>query len=389
MTSRAHRNDAIRRARLDRALLVLFFGCAASGAVSSLLGTAQALPEPRHESTPRAPGAALLDDLDLPSLSAPATGEPLPMERGVALPLDANDVSFSYTFLLDEIVALGATDVAVTVPLFQEDARSDRPRWHTRRSPPLTVVADTIREARRRRLGVTVTPDLRLEHAAPGESRRTLAPRHRAAWFRAYADALGDLAAIAAATGADRLGLGAELSTLDGAADEGSWRSLLERLRGLFHGPIVYGAAWERPRACALLRLVDQPGVAAFFPLRRADQPANATTLTASWAALRGDLLALAGEFGKPLLLTAVGYRSLADSTLRPWDDAARGVAAPDEQREGWRAFRQALAQTPDQPFIRGFYVWSWSGPGGPRSTGFSPRGKPAEEEVRALLQAR
>ena len=36
---------------------------------------------------------------------------------------------------------------------------------------------------------------------------------------------------------------------------------------------------------------------------------------------------------------------------------------------------------------LDGVYVWNWYGYGGLDTTGYTPRGKPAETEVRALLE--
>ena len=38
-------------------------------------------------------------------------------------------------------------------------------------------------------------------------------------------------------------------------------------------------------------------------------------------------------------------------------------------------------------PGLGGIYIWNWYGYGGPTSAGYTPRGKPAVEEVKALLE--
>ena len=49
-----------------------------------------------------------------------------------------------------------------------------------------------------------------------------------------------------------------------------------------------------------------------------------------------------------------------------------------------WRARRAWTGS----PILDGVYVWNWYGYGGPATTSYTPRGKPAETEVRALLEA-
>ena len=50
----------------------------------------------------------------------------------------AEDVSFSYAQQLAEVVALGATHVSLTVPIYQTDVHSTDLGLHTRFSPTLS-----------------------------------------------------------------------------------------------------------------------------------------------------------------------------------------------------------------------------------------------------------
>jgi hypothetical protein len=317
--------------------------------------------------------------------SAGAMGEPPPepKQRGVALGLFAEDVSFSYVPLLREIAALGATHVALIVPVYQTDGRAVDLALHTRFSPTLGLIADTIRAARRERLEVTVFPIVRLARPAPGEWRGTLAPSNRDRWFRAYGEVLGDLAAVAAQTGATRLVVGSELSTLD--ADLDRWRPLLERIRAIFQGHLVYSANWDHYRDARLFDLVDEDGVVAYFNLRDNPRaPSTDAALESAWRRHKNDLLRWHADRSHPLVFTEVGYRSRAGSTAAPWDETAGGTPDLDEQSRAFAAFRQVWSGT---PALDGAYVWNWYGWGGPTSVGYTPRGKPAAAEVRRLLE--
>ncbi|MEO8212400.1 MAG: hypothetical protein ABI560_04375 [Myxococcales bacterium] len=306
-----------------------------------------------------------------------------PKQRGVALGMFAEDVSFSYVPLLKEIAALGATHVALIVPLYQTNGRATDLALHTRFSPTLELIADTVRAARREHLEVTLFPIIRLTHPAPGEWRGTLAPSHPDLWFRAYRDLLGDLAAVAAQTGATRLVVGSELSSLDGELDR--WRPLLERIRGIFPGHLIYSANWDHYRQAALFELVDEEGVVAYFNLRDdARAPSTEAALQNAWRRHQDELLRWHAGHRRPLLFTEVGYRSRAGSTAAPWDEGPGGTPDLDEQRRGFAAFRQVWAKN---PALDGAYVWNWYGFGGPSSVGYTPRGKPAAQEVRRLLQ--
>ena len=342
--------------------------------------TAPAAGPPPPDALPARPGQAV------PPAPPPRTAPPRPTdirERGVALGLFAEDISFSYAPLLAEIVALGATHVALVIPLYQTDGASHDVGLHTRLSPTLATVAETVRAARRADLEVMLFPILRLAAPRPGEWRGTLAPRDRDAWFRRYGDLLGELAALGATTGARRLVIGSELSTLDGDLER--WRPLVERVRAVFGGKLVYSANWDHYQAAKLFDLVDEDGISGYFNLRDAAAPSDEATLEAGWRRARREIEVWRAGRVEPFIFTELGYRSRAGASATPWDEGPGGKPDGDEQRRAFAAFRRAWAGAPS---LGGVYIWNWYGHGGPQTLGYTPRGKPAEPEVRALLQS-
>jgi hypothetical protein len=366
-------------------------GVATGIAAGAVIGTTAARgigPRPTEDPPSRSRNEPLTFPLRADGGVAPDSGfggdlVPERKQRGVALGMFAEDVSFSYVPLLREIAALGATHVALIVPVYQTDARTSDLTLHTRFSPTLELVADTIRAARREHLEVTLFPIIRLARPAPGDWRGTLAPTRPDRWFLAYGELLGDLAAVAAQTGATRLVVGSELSTLD--SDLAHWRPLLERIRGIFSGHLVYSANWDHYRGARILDLVDEDGVVGYFNLREQPlAPATDVALEAAWRRHQAELLRWHADRPHALLFTEVGYRSRAGSTAAPWDESAGGTPDMDEQRRAFAAFRRVWTKN---AALDGAYVWNWYGWGGPESVGYTPRGKPAAEEVRRLLE--
>jgi hypothetical protein len=307
-------------------------------------------------------------------------------QRGVALGLFAEDISFSYAPLLQEIAALGATHVSLVVPLYQSNGASTALKLHTRLSPTLEAIADAIRLSRRAGLEVTLFPIVRLsEPRSPKEWRGTLAPADRDAWFASYGALLADLASLGALTGASRLVVGSELSSLDG--DLARWRPLVERMRALFTGTLMYSANWDHYQHARLYDLVDEIGVVAYFNLRENDGPSDLPALTARWRSLRREIEFNLSAHAKPLVLTELGYRSRTGATAAPWDEVQGGVPDVDEQARAFQAFRQAWTARGQPPSrLAGLYVWNWYGWGGRATTSYTPRGKPAAEVVRQIL---
>jgi hypothetical protein len=372
---------ALRAGALAAAVAVAVVVCATTA--SWALGP-RARPTPAAQGglAPAAPAAAGTPAAP-PGAPARETPRDEPRQRGVALGLFAEDVGFSYGPLLAEIVALGATHVALIVPLYQTDGGSHDLGLHTRLSPTMERIAEAIRAARRDGLEVTLFPIVRLSAPRAGEWRGTLAPRDEAAWFARYGDLLGQLASLASVTGASRLVIGSELSSLDGKLDR--WRPVVEGVRGVFGGKLVYSANWDHYRDARLFDLVDEEGITGYFNLRDAKAPADDVTLEAGWRRVRAELEAWRVGREHPLVFTELGYRSRAGATATPWDEGSHGTPDLEEQRRGFAAFRRAWTGALD---LAGVYIWNWYGWGGPGTTGYTPRGKPAETEVRELLQS-
>jgi len=337
-----------------------------------------ALPLPRRELVPQAASPEPM-----------VTGERSnhePRQRGVALGLFAEDVSFSYGPLLEEIAALGASHVALVVPIYQAHAGSTELRLHTRLSPTLETVAETIRQARRIGLEVTLFPIVRLyAPRTPQEWRGTLRPANRDAWFTSYGATVGDLASLATLTEASRLVIGSELSTLDG--DLPRWKKLIGLLRAVYSGTLVYSANWDHYQDVALFELVDEIGVVGYFELRDGKEPSEVQAMAARWRRIQRQIELHVGRFDKPFLFTELGYRSRAGATAAPWDEAPGGLPDLEEQRRGFDAFRLAwTGPGSNRGRLDGVYVWNWYGYGGPGTTGYTPRGKPAAQAVKQLL---
>jgi len=312
-----------------------------------------------------------------------------PRQRGVALGLFSEDAGWSYAPLLDEIAALGATEVELVVPLYQDDVEAVEVGYHPRYSPPITTVRRTIREAQARGLGVLLFPIVRLSRThGPNEWRGTLRPRDRAAWFASYGARLLELAALAAKERVVALSIGSELSTLD--TEPAPWTSLVAAVRARYRGRLLYSGNWDHFERVAVYGLVDQIGVCAYFPLAdHAGAPLPAVdALVEAWRDPQRRLARLAARLSRPVVLTELGYRSQPNTLGAPWDEGSASpvdALAIEAQRLGYVAFHAAFAAGPT--WLEGFYVWNWYGWGGPHSKAYTPRGKPALEEVRRLLR--
>src|SRR6185312_15569821 len=264
--------------------------------------------------------------------------------HGIALGLFSEDAGWSYRPLLDEIAAAGADHVELVVPWYQTDAAATVIVDHPRFSPTPAAIVAAIRDARAAGLAVTLFPIVRLSAPrTPDEWRGTLAPPDHAAWA----------AAVAA-------------------------------LRRVFHGALMYSGNWDHYRDVAVYDLVDIVGLCAYFALVEPGAPATVDDLTRGWRDMRVELERFFA--GRPIVFTELGYRSIHGSSASPWDEGSAGTVDLDEQRRCYAAFRRVWKSAPPDRF-GGVYYWNWYGWGGPTSTGYTPRGKPALNELRAFFR--
>ncbi len=324
-------------------------------------------------------------DVRAPAMSAtPAASARLGM-RGVALGLwdqlaEGADADYPLAAQLADVRALGADHVLLVVHWRQHDVRSSAVAADARVTIPDARLRAAIRAAHAAGLAVLLFPIVDLEVIRAGEWRGTLAPADVDAWWRSYRDFVLHYAGIAADEHVAAFSLGSELGSTEAWRDR--WYALASQARARYAGKLVYSANWDHFEHVSFWERVDAIGVSAYPPLARAPG-APAAQLDAAWRDFRDRLAAFAQARGKPLVLTEIGYPSVAGASTAPWDYARAGEVDLEEQRRCFAAFARVWA---DEPSLAGVFVWVW-GRGGAHDSGYSPRGKPAESVLRAFYR--
>jgi hypothetical protein len=201
------------------------------------------------------------------------------------------------------------------------------------------------------------------------------------AWFEAYRGFIAHYADLARTRGADMFCVGTELEGTTSRAAE--WRRVVAEVRSRFAGPLIYAAnhGGEEERL-SWWDTLDVVGVDAYYALAGAPHP-TLTELKSSWTTHRDELAALAARWQKQVVLTEIGYRSIAGTASHPWDWQVQGEVDLREQADCYQAVKETFDGL---SWFGGLFWWSW-GPdpyeGGPCDDGYSPHDKPAEAVVR------
>lgn len=255
-------------------------------------------------------------------------------------------------------------------------------------SETMERVRATARHARSLGMEVSIKPHLWL---GGGDWRGEIAPDPDAggwdAWFESYRDFLLPHARLAEEVEASSFCVGVELVTATRARPD-AWRALIEEVRGVYSGTLVYAANWDEVEHVTFWDALDQVGVQMFAPLRSSERPGATLNDEARRWLERYLVVARAAE--RPLVLTEVGVMNHEGAASEPWVWPDRRTHVPSEagdreQAEYYRAIARTFGQHPE---VAGMYWWKWftdpeTNEEGP--VGFSPRGKPAEDVLEAL----
>jgi hypothetical protein len=179
--------------------------------------------------------------------------------------------------------------------------------------------------------------------------------------------------------------VGCELSATQGRV--GPWRAVIAGVRSVYPGALIYAANWGAEESLTWWDALDLIGVDAYYPLTAKNDPSLAE-LKATWTPRVTLLRNLSNRWGKAVIFTEIGYRSLDGANQYPWDWAIQGAIDLPEQADAYRAAFEVFFS---QAWFGGMYWWVWGtnpAEGGPCNDDYTPHAKPAEDVLRTWYGA-
>ena len=232
---------------------------------------------------------------------------------------------------------------------------------------------------------------------ANGDWRAYYVPTNVTAFFNSYDTMMVAQARAAQAGGAQMLDIGTELDQLAGSAYLSEWTTIINDVRAVFSGKLVYSAIsdddlspWQygggRPPAgtgdittqISFWSQLDYVGIDEYAAISDANNgganpdPTEAQ-LVAGWEntptdpttyAMTGGLSLIqyyenvAATIGKPLLFTELGYESAPDAASQPAYTSS-GTYDPTLQANLYQAFLTAW-KADGNTSLQGVYIWNW-----------------------------
>ncbi len=325
--------------------------------------------------------AALASEHDtlgpIPRFAAPAEAH-----RGVAIGMYDTNPEADYTKYVDEVVATGATHVSLIVVYFQETVTSTTIAPRKGYTPSVANIKKTLKHAKQRGLSVMLFPIVHITTRGPGDWRGKLRPDDWDLWFAQYAVFMGEMAKLAADEQSDFLVIGSEYVTTETMRDR--WLKVIQHVRAIFSGKIVYSANWDHFDPVSFWDAVDLAGVTAYHKLTASSMDPDVTDMVNAWDPVKRRLRNFQKRIGRPLIITEIGYPTLDGANAYPWDETRQVDIDMEEQRRCYEAFTRAFEK---EPSIFGLYWWIWFGQGGATDRGFSPKGKPAAGVIKEFFR--
>jgi hypothetical protein len=198
-------------------------------------------------------------------------------------------------------------------------------------------------------------------------------------WMRHYA-------LLAAIHEVDLLCIGVEFAqtTLQRPED---WKALIRKIRGIYYGPLTYAANWgEEFEQLSFWSELDYIGLNCYYPLSKKEAPTE-ENLSAAFDKILNKASDISKAYGRPLIFTEIGFTSTPTPWVQPHVDGRGEAYSSTGQQACYKIVMEALQE--QESWCRGILWWKY--PSYMRKkptahTGFTPKGKPAEEVLKAYF---
>ncbi|WP_162286604.1 glycoside hydrolase family 113 [Pantoea stewartii] len=241
-------------------------------------------------------------------------------------------------------------------------------------------------------MSVLLKPHIDIED---GTWRALLKPSNVDDFFASYKTFILHYAAIAQATHVSMFSVGTELTSMSGSAYTNYWNDIISAVRQVYTGPITYASAWNETGSVSFWNKVDVIGANAYEAPTDITDPTVAQ-MVAGWNSVSADSYtaslfnnlspidfyhSLSTNYGKPVLLTEVGYRSVNGTNTLNGDWSGFHWVDFQQQTRALEAFFEAWSG--QGSWMEGAYLWNWeANPSGVAADDFSVQGKPAQNVV-------
>jgi len=244
----------------------------------------------------------------------------VPQPRGMVLGLYAGLPDYDYRQELDRIAATGATCVSLQAIYRMDTGTSCEIHRHPTSSPTEASLRRTFREAKADQLRMMFFPTINLRDEAENAKwwRGNIEPSDWDLWWRNYTAFNVNLARIAQEEGVEWYSVGTEMGSTHRFPDR--WRDLTAQVRKVFKGKITYSVNFDSHDGFIFGDCLDVIGMNTYDPIAKHEKYPSPAQVRDGWWWIVNKARTLHARFNRPVMITEVGYPSVANAHVGPWD---------------------------------------------------------------------
>jgi hypothetical protein len=140
---------------------------------------------------------------------------------------------------------------------------------------------------------------------------------------------------------------------LKGTTHRPEWRSIINDVKAIFHGELVYAANHDHYQDIPFWDTLDYIGVNAYFALTDLYDP-TLEQLDDAFVHITQEMREFSEAQGKNIILTELGYQSFDGTNITPWD-TSNETLDEQEQADCYQATFNAFF---NKDWVKGMYFW-------------------------------
>lgn len=238
-----------------------------------------------------------------------------------------------------------------------------------------SVLESIIISSQQQGFNVIIKPHIDLENGTP---RYQLKPTNLQNWLNCYRDILYRYAKLSNKYNLSHLVIATEI---DNIADSPLFVSLIQEIRSIYQGAIIYAASFDHFLKTGIWQHVDIIGINAYYNLCN-NNYCTESELAESWNYWLSHIDNFASAKGKPVFITECGFYSREGCAVNPGDWTRGG---PISLREQAKSYESLLCQAAAFSNVKGIFFWQWelNNPWNDSSGDYTPEDKEAEQVIR------
>jgi hypothetical protein len=321
--------------------------------------------------------ATAMEGMEKP-VASPGALTPKEFEKGVVytswsrseLGSEASDNTLEYLY------KLGVRNVGIMIVWLQDTVEEKVIHPDSKDTPDDNAIIHAVNKAHALGMKVMLKPHVDVK---TGQWRGDIIPSKD--WFASYKNYLIHYARLASQYNIELFCIGTELVNTTTSNWQSEWEDIIKEIRGIFSGPLVYGANWNEYKTVDFWNKLDFIGIDAYFPLTAKKDPAKEELITA-WRthALEIDKWLKDNKINNPVIFTEIGYCSADGTNIQPWNVLSNLSEKYIDQQEQADCLDALLVVCSRYHWFKGLYWWNYFPQERWSPLGYTIRGKKAEE---------